>query len=168
MDSHTTEEATHSYSDVVASWPSSPISAIGEEAPSGDAETLAYSARVEQTLLNKAEVVRSNNTKNIVTSSKNHENDTSSLSGLSDLDDSQNLWTTVAHRHSRSLDSLKKNKKTVKKVEIVQNPVNNLATEQDTVVMEAVKQLTSTQKEQISRCYEKAQRKMIPRNWSES
>jgi hypothetical protein len=39
------EGAARSYSDVVASRPSSPASAIGEEAPLGDAETLARSAR---------------------------------------------------------------------------------------------------------------------------
>ena len=68
---------TRSYSNLVASRPSSPASAIGEEAPSSGAETLAHFARMEGTLVNETEEVSQNNTKNIVTSSENHESDTS-------------------------------------------------------------------------------------------
>ena len=80
LDNRTTEGATHSYSDVVSSQPSSPASAIGEDAPSGDAEILAHYARVEEAIVIKTEVVSPNNMKNIVTNFEDHESDTSSLS----------------------------------------------------------------------------------------
>ena len=107
LDNRSTEGATRSYSDVVASRPSSPASAIGEDAPSGDAETLARSARVEEALVIETEVVSPNNTKNIVANFEDHESDTSSLSDLSNPDNNQNPWTKVVHRRSRSLDSLR-------------------------------------------------------------
>jgi len=153
---------------VAASQPSSPASAIGEESPLGDAETLVCSARVEETLVTKTEVVSQNNTKNIVANYESYESDTSSLSDMSDLDDNQNPWTTVVCRCSRSLDSLTKNKKTVKKVKFVQNRVNSLTAEQDTVVNEAEKQLTSVQKEQLLHQYKKVQIKTAPCNRSKS
>jgi len=165
---HVIEGVACSYSNIATSQPSSPASAIGEESPSGDAETLARSARVEETLVTKTEVVSQNNTKNIVANYESHESDTSLLSDMSELDDNQNPWTTVVHRHSRSLDSLTKNKKTVKKVKLVQNRVNSLTAEQDTVVNEAEKQLTSVQKEQLSHRYKKVQKKMAPHDRSES
>ena len=133
LDNCTTDGATRSYSDVVASWPSSPASAIGEDAPSGDAETLARSARVEEALVIETEVVSPNNMKNIVTNFEDHESDTSLLSDLSNRDNNQNLWTKVVHRRSRSLDSLRKNKMTVQKVKVVKNWENGLTAEQDTV-----------------------------------
>ena len=168
LDNRSTEGATCSYSDVVASRPSSPASAIGEDAPSGDAETLARSARVEEALVIETEVVSPNNTKNIVANFEDHESDTSSLSDLSNPDNNQNPWTKVVHRRSRSLDSLRKNKMTVKKVKVVMSRDNGLTAEQDTVVNEAENLLTSAQKEQLSRRYEKVQRKTAPRDRSES
>ena len=158
----------HTYSDVAAFRPSSPASTMMEEALSSDAEAFAHPAKVEEALVNKTEVVSMNNTKNIVTHSKDHESDTLLLSGLSNPDEDQNLWTTVVLRRSRSLDSLRKHKKTVKIVKEVQNQVNNLTAEQNTVVIEAEKELTSSQKEQLSRCYKKVQKEMAPRNRSES
>ena len=163
-----TKDMACTYSDVAASRPSSPASAMMEEALSSDAEAFARPAKVEEALVEKTEVVSTNNTKNIVTNSKDHESDTSSLSGLSNLDEDQNLWTTVVLRRSRSLDSLRKNKKTVKIVKEVQNRVNNLTAEQNTVVIEAEKQLTSSQKEQLSRRYEKVRKETAPRDRSES
>ena len=168
LDNGLTEGVTRSYSDVVASRPSSPVSTTVEEAPSGLAEALARPARVEE-IVNKAEVVSKHNTNNIVqTDSENHESDTSSLSEVSEADENKNLWTTVVHRCSRSLDSLKKNTKTTKKVKVVQNRVNELTTEQDTVVNQAEEQLTIAQKEQLSCRYEKVQSYAMPRERSES
>ena len=164
-----TEGVTHSYSDVDASCPSSPVSTTVGEAPSSEAEALAHPARVEETLVNKAEVVSKHNTNNIVqTNSENHESDTSSLSEVSEADENKNPWTTVVRRRSRSLDSLKKNTKTTKKVKVVQNQVNELTTEQDTVVNQAEEQLTIAQKEQLLCCYEKVQSYAMPRKRSES
>ena len=150
-DTTLTEGMARSYSAVVASRPSSPVSSTEEEAPSGEAETLAHSARVEETLVNSTEVVSNNNIKNIVqTTTENHESDTSLLSEISEADDNDNPWTTVAHRRSRSLDSLKRNTKISNKVMIAQNRADRLTTEQDTVVNQAEKQLTNAQKEQLS------------------
>jgi hypothetical protein len=167
-DNGLTEGVTRSYSDVVASHPSSPVSVTEGEAPSGEIEALAHSARVEETLVNTTEVISPHNTKNIVqTDSESHEGDTSSLSEISEADN-KNPWTTVVHRRSRSLDSLKKDTKTAKKVKVVQNRVNKLTTEQDTVINQAEKQLTIAQKEQLSHRYEKVQKHAIPCERSES
>ena len=57
---------------------------------------------------------------------------------------------------------------TVKKVKVVKNWDNDLTAEQEAVVNEAENQLTSTQKEQLSRRYEKVQRKTAPCDRSES
>ena len=81
---------------------------------------------------------------------ENHESDTSLLSEISEADDNNSPWTTVAHRRSRSLDSLKKNTMTSNKVMIAHNQADRLTTEQDTVINQAEKQLTSAQKEQLS------------------
>ena len=163
-DNSPTEGVTRSYSDVVASRPSSPVFATEGEAPSGEAEAFAHPAKVEETLVDITKVVSAHNTKDIVqTDSENHESDTSSLSEISEADENSNPWTTVAHRRSRSLDSLKKDTKTTKKVEIVQNRVNKLTTEQDTVVNQAEKQLTIAEREQLLRRYEKVQNHTTPR-----
>ena len=122
LDTTLTEGMTCSHSTVVASHPSSPVSSTEGEALSGEAETLAHSARVEETLVSSTEVISNNNIKNIVqTTTENHESDTSLLSEISEADDNDNLWTTVAHRRSRSLDSLKRNTKISNKVMIAQN-----------------------------------------------
>ena len=138
-DTTQTKGMTRSYSAAVASRSSSPVSSTEGEALSGEAETLAHSARVEETLVDSTEVVGNNNTKNIVqTNTENHESDTS-FSEISEADDNNNPWTTVAHRCSRSLDSLKRNTKTSNKVMIAQNQADNLTTEQDTVINQAEK-----------------------------
>jgi len=172
-DLHTTlvanaKDTPCSYSDVVASRPPSPISGTEGDALSSDAEAFACPAKVEETLVNITEVVSANNTKNIVTNSDNHESNTSSLSDLSNADKIENPWTTVVSRRSRSLDSLKRNAKPNKKVKVVQNRVNTLTMEQDTVVNQAEKQLTLAQKEQLSCRYEKVQNKAVPRKRSDS
>ena len=110
-----------SYSDVIASQPSSPASAIKEEAPSSDSEAFTHPVKVEGTLVNITEVVSTNNTKTIVTDNDNHKSNTSLLNDLSNTDKNKNLWTTVVCRHSRSLDSLKRNTMPSKKVQVVQN-----------------------------------------------
>ena len=162
------KDTARSYSDVVASRPSSPASAIEEEAPSSDSEAFTRPVKVEGTLVNITEVVSTNNTKTIVTNNDNHESDTSSLSDLSNTDKIKNPWTTVVSRRSRSLDSLKRDTMPSKKVKVVQNRVNTLTTEQDTIVNQAEKQLTTAQKEQLSRRYEKVQKKTAPREKSGS
>ena len=65
-DTTLTKGMARSYSAVVASCPSSPVSSTKGEATSGEAEILACSARVEETLVNLTEVVSNNNTENIV------------------------------------------------------------------------------------------------------
>ena len=155
------EKAPRTYSEVAASRPSSPVIASEE----GTLRRIPPKVQVQSTTAKEripasAGVAFKND--NVVL---DRESDSSDLSETGDWDDNPNPWIKVVPRRTRSLDSLNSARMNVNFITTNKN-LKALKTGKETVLSQAESQLTTAQKKQISRRYEKIQEK--PRKRAES
>ena len=152
----TSEKPPRTYSEVAASRPSSPVftseeGTLRRPPPKVQVQNTTTKERIPAT----AGVAFRNN--DVVS---DRESDLSEPSEPSDKDDNPNPWIKVVPRRSRSLDSLSN---TRMNKDFISSKNKALRTEKETVINQAEEQLTTAQKKQISRRYEKIQEKPLNR-----
>ena len=152
MDSSNATNPIHSYSDMVASWPSSPATADGNQ---GAANPLPHSDMQGMKDEVDISVITTGVNRDISAATVvHHDNDSSLLSDPSERDDNPNPWITVVPRCSHSLSSL--NHAGTKTVEFITHKTKNLTKEQSSAVKQAEQRLTTEQKQKILHHYENA------------